>query len=503
MRRVAALATVACALGCGSPPRTHGPPPAPRASAVPSASAAPSAAALDPHFREHEPPLGPQAPIAMPHVRESRLANGMRMLVANTGGGMFAIRLVFPGPASFPAERPAVVQVMVNALFGGTPTHDAHELRRVFEKRFASFTALTTPDAVMIDLTMPDDDVRPCIDVLADVVQHPIFDKLTIGFEQLQLVEQGQTSRESPETVGYRVLARSIFGDKHGYARPSMILEGSPNIDGAEVQRVYQAIMNPEQATVIVAGAAEHGLVEHVERELGSWRMPNHGTATPLAPATWKGGARLVVVDRPGAVQSQIFFGGLAPARSSPDFYAMTLVDELLGAHRTSRITRALVQRDASSYAGATHYDAMRAGGLFYWDSSVPLAKTSAALGEIDAQLGALGRTAPPADELDVWKETYVRRLPFAAETARATTREIADIPIDGLPVDALDRIEPNVRAVTPEAVRALAAARLSPDHTRAIVVGDWAKLKKDLKALGWGPIELRDPDGKLLRTEK
>ena len=501
MRR--ALVLVVVAVACGSPPKAKKPA-VPSASVAPSASAAPSASvALDPHFREHEPPLAPQAAIPMPHLRDTRLPNGMRLLVASTGGGMFAMRLVFQGPASFPAERPAVARLMVKSLFGGTPSRDAHALRRVLEKRFAAWGTYTTPDAVMIDMTMPDDDVRPCIDVLSDVVQHSNLDTLTIGFELLQLVEQGQTARESPSVVGQHVLARALFGDGHGYARPSTILDGSGNVDRVEVERVSQEILDPQYATIVLAGAVERSVVEHVERSFGSWRMTSHTSATPVTMAAWKAAPRLVVVDRPGSVQSQITFGALAPQRSSPDFYAMELIDQLLGAHRTSRLTSAIVVRDAWSYAGGTHYDAYRSGGSFYWDSSVPADKTAAALQAIDKAFQELGRTPPSQAELDGWKETYVRHLPIAAETARETTHEISVIPVDELPADTLDKIEPSIRAVTPEAVRALAAARLAPDHTRAVVVGDWAKLKPALKALGWGPIEIRDLDGKLLKTEK
>ncbi|HEY1954357.1 MAG TPA: pitrilysin family protein [Polyangiaceae bacterium] len=499
------LALLALAIACGSPPKPVPPKPAPSASVAPSASAAPSAsvAAVDPHFREHAPALGPEAPLQMPRLHVSHLGNGMKLITANTGGGMFAMRLVFQGPSSFPTERPAVARLMVNSLFGGTPTYDAHALRRVFEKRFAAWAPYVWPDAVMIDLTMPDDDVRPCLDVMADVVQHASFDQLTLGFELLQLVEQGQTARESPSNVGYDVLEDVLYGNNHVYARPSTVLDGTPNVDRAEVLRVYQEIINPQYATIILAGSVERPLVEHVERLFGAWSAHAVAAPTAVAPITWRTGPRLVVVDRPGSPQSQITFGGLAPSQSSPDVYAMTLIHELLGAHRTSRLTHALVERDASSFTGGTHYEERRAEGSFYWDSSVPIDKTAAVLGEIDKQLDALGREAPPAEELDAWKARYLRHLPLEMETARATGVLIASIPVYKLGDDALDKIADGIHAVTPAAIKTLAAARLSRDHTRAVVVGDWSKLKKDLKALGWGPIEIRDATGKLIRTEK
>jgi len=471
---------------------------------VPSASASTSTEApLDPHFREHEPPLGPEPVFAMPQLHESRLSGGLRVISANTGGGMFAMRLVFEGPAVFPAERPAAVRLMVRSLFGGTPTRDAHALRRVLEKRFAEWATTTAADVVALDMSMPADDIRPCIDVMADVVQHPNFDVQTLGFELLQLVEQGQTAREAPATVSVNVLMRAIFGDGHGYARPSTILDGSPTVDQTEVRRDWDTIMDPNATTLVLAGAVDRGILDHVERAFGSWRGHSHTNASPLAAITWKVGPRLVVVDRPGSVQSQITFGGLAPARSSPDWYAMQMIHHLLGAHRSSRLTRALVERDASSYAGATHFDTRRTEGDFYWDSSVPVARTANVLREIDKQFRDLGQTAPPQGELDEKKSLYLRQFPLWLETAHETVLTIASIATYKLGNDALEQIAPGIRAVTPDAVRKLAADRLSVDHTRVVVVGDWSKLKADLKALSWGPIEVRDATGKVLRVEK
>lgn len=496
MRRALLLCLLAA---CGHPPEPK-PTPHVQPSASASASAAPSASAsaepVDPHMREHEPPLGAEANFTMPPVHETKLSNGMRVLSANTGGGMFAMRVMFEGPALYPSERPAAVRLMVKSLFGGTPTHDAHALRRVLEKRFASWSTTSNADAVYIDMTMPADDVRPCVDVIADVVQHPNFDSVTLGFELVQLVSLGQTARESPSSVSFNVLMRTLFGDSHAYARPFTVLEGNPNVDRAEVVSIYDTIMDPANATVIVAGAVERSLLEHVQRAFSGWHSRAHVAPTQLAPVTWKSGPRLVVVDRPGSVQSQITFGALAPPRSSPDWYTMQMIHQILGARRSSRLVKALE-------TGNTHFDSRRTEGDFYWDSSVPLARTAAVLGEIDKELRDLAQNAPPATELDERKALYIRQIPMWMETAHETADTIASIARYKLPNDALDQIAPGIRAVTPDAVRALAATRLAPDHTRAVVVGDWSKLKADLKALGWGPIEIRDNTGKLLRTEK
>ena len=494
MRRLALLIMLAA---CPSPPppKPIPKPTTPVASASASASASATASAEPPADREHEPALASETSFAMPQIKETKLPNGLRILSAPTGGGMFAMRAVFEGFGVFPSERPAAARVMVKSLFGGTPKNDAHALRRVLEKRFATWSTNITADAVYIDMSMPADDVRPCVDIIADVLQNAGLDTLTLGFELLQIVSQGQTARENPQTVGYNVLTRSLYGDGHGYARPSTVLEGSPNVDRPEVQRIYDEIMDPANATIIVAGAVDRPLLDHVQRQFQSWRGHAHGSPTPITVAA-KTGPRLVVVDRPGSVQSQITYGALAPARSSTDWYTMTMIHQLLGARRSSRLVRALE-------VGGTHYEQHRAEAPFYWDSSVPIADTAKTLGAIDKALRDLAQNAVPASELDERKALYVRQLPLWFETAHETADSISPIARYKLPLDALDQIVPGIRAVTPDAVRALAQTRLAPDKTRAVVVGDWSKLKTELKALGWGPIEIRDVAGKVLRVEK
>jgi len=494
MRRLLAFALLAA---CGNPPapKPITKPAPPIVSASASASASAVASAEPPADREHEPPLGSEVSFAMPQVKETKLSNGLRLLSANTGGGMFAMRAVFEGFAVFPTERPAAARVMVKSLFGGTPRHDAHALRRVLEKRFATWSTYITADAVYIDMSMPADDVRPCVEVIADVLQNAGLDTLTLGFELLQIVSQGQTARENPQTVGYNVLTRALYGDNHGYARPSGVLEGSPNVDRPEVQRIYDEIMDPASATVIVTGAVDHGLLDYVQRQFQSWRSRAHASPTAVT-VTAKPGPRLVVVDRPGSVQSQITYGALAPSRSSADWYTMTMIHQLLGARRSSRLVHALE-------VGATHYEQHRADSPFYWDSSVPIADTAKTLVAIDKALTDLTQTPVPATELDERKALYVRQVPLWFETAHETADSISPIARFKLPLDALDSIIPGIRAVTPDAIRTLAQARLASDKTRAIVVGDWSKLKTELKALKWGPIEIRDVTGKVLRIEK
>jgi predicted Zn-dependent peptidase len=502
--RALALMTL-CLIACGAAPKPIIASQKPVASVVPSVapSASASAAPIDPHFREHEPELGAPAPFAMPDVHETKLSNGLRVLVANTGGGMFAMRIVFQGVASFPTERSAVARLMVKSMFGGTPTEDAHALRRVFEKRFAGWSTDTDPDSVTIDLWLPADDMLPCIDTMADVVMHPSFDQLTLGFELLQLVEQGQTALESPETLASRAFYRSVYGDAHVYARPATVLEGKPTVEHAEVERFYEEIADPTTTTIVLTGAVDRVTLEHVEHAFAQWHAHAHAASTPVAPIAWKTGPRVVVVDRPGSVQSQITFGGLAPARSSHDWYAMQLVHEILGAHRSSRITRALVDRDASSVSGSTHLDPFRAEGTFYWSSSVPLDRTASVLQEIDKAFALLGQTAPSASELAEKKALYLRQVPLSMEKVRDAAELIGTTSAFALPANAFSGLATNIDAVTADDVKNIAHDRLAPDHTRAIVVGDWAKMKTSLKSLGWGPIEIRSATGKLLRTEK
>ncbi len=123
-----------------------------------------------------------------------------------------------------------------------------------------------TPDARLRSTSDAGRRHRPCIDILADVVQHPLFDPLEINFKLLQLVEQGQTARELTCGGERDVLARALFGDGHAYARLVDRPRGKPDVDKSEVQRVYDTIVDPSAATLVLAGAVDHTLLEHVAR---------------------------------------------------------------------------------------------------------------------------------------------------------------------------------------------------------------------------------------------
>ena len=176
--------------------------------------------------------------------------------------------------------------------------------------------------------------------------------------------------------------------------------------------------------------------------------------------------ARLVLVDRPGAVQSEVRVGHVAAARRTPDYHALQVLNMTLGGQFVSRLNLSLREEKGYTYGVRTAFDCRLAPGPFTMQGSVQSGATAEVVGEVLAQLAAIGGDRPvtPA-ELDLARAALTRGFARGFETAGQVARAVAQLVIHGLPENYYDRFVMRVEAVDALAVTA-AGERPSPTPT-------------------------------------
>lgn len=447
-------------------------------------------------FRARPPPSGPEPDFAPPEVVASTLSNGMRLLVVKTGGTLATVRLGFRGAAYFPNERFGAYTIMVRAVFGGSPSYDAHEARRVFERQAAEWKSPIDVEYSGIEATGTPTMLAPCLRVIVDLVQHANFAQNTIDYERFALVDQATAAKDSPALLGDIALHRALYGAGHPYAHTWWALDGSPKVDQAEIQRIARAALDPADATLIVAGAVDDQLLSDAKTIFSAWpASASHASPVVPSPAPARSGPKLVVVHRPASTQVHIAFGTLGPARGATDWTPLLLLHEVLGARNTSRIPATLRNREAIAWTSESHLAHGRSDTAFLWSTSVPVDHTSGVLGEIEKQLADVRDRPVPADELETAKRMFLRTIPSLFETSKSTAHAITAIPTFELRTDDFRRLPTAVKSVDASAVRQLAQRIFAPDQVRYVIVGDWSVLEKPLTALGW-TLEVRDTSG-------
>jgi zinc protease len=207
----------------------------------------------------------------------------------------------------------------------------------------------------------------------------------------------------------------------------------------------------------------------------------------------------VVIIDRPGAPQTQLRVAMIGAARSAPDFRPVQVMNTALGGLFSSRINMNLREKNGYTYGASSQFVFRKAAGPFQVASGVRTDVTGAAAAEMIKELRGMAAAAMPAEELKRAKDALAYSLPGAFETSADTTASLSNIYTYDLGLDYYATYAESVYAVTADQALAAAKKYLVPERFVVVAIGDRSKIEADLRKLNL-PIEIRDADGKLVQ---
>lgn len=436
------------------------------------------------------PVVGPALQVRFPDIARETQPNGLRVwAVPLPVLPVVTILLIVPrGSADDPTDRAGLASVTADMLDEGAGMRDAIELAAAFGRMGTHLEIETRADATFFSMTVLSRFLEPSLALLADIVRQPRlapadFDRV----RDLRLSRLRQL-RQLAASVADRAYVSAIFGD-HPYGHGSLGTTGSvEGISLDDVRSFWARQFGPGGATLIVSGATTTSdVVQAASVAFGGWDAtpeprPDDAAWTVPPPAD----ARILLVDRPDAPQSELRVGHVGPPRSTPDFHALITMNAALGGQFTSRINRRLREEKGLTYGARTSFDLRRVAGSFTCETSVQADATAQAVADILVELEAIRgasvlTTAELAQAQASLTRGYVRNFETSAQIARAT----AQLAVHGLPDDTFDRFVPEVDALTAADVHDVAVRALSPAEATVVVVGDRALVGDSLAALG------------------
>ena len=312
---------------------------------------------------------------------------------------------------------------------------------------------------------------------------------------QLRLHRLSQL-RDLPGAVAERVFARLLYGDQPYGHTP---IGSEPSLSALTVDDVrafHARAIVPARATLVAVGDCDHQSVERMAAAaFAGWSGEERGGESPDAPLPRA--ARLNVVARAGAPQSELRIGQVAAARDTSDYHALVAANMVLGGQFVSRINLNLRQAKGYTYGARTGFDFRRRPGPFALQASVHTAATASAIEESLAEIAAIRGPRPiTADELATGVATLTRGYARNFETAEQVARAALQIALYDLPDDYFAEFVPRVERVTPADAMAAAARHLDPDRLITLVVGDLDTIGPDLGRLGLGDPVVMPADG-------
>jgi zinc protease len=341
------------------------------------------------------------------------------------------------------------------------------------------------------------DKFAPTLTIVADMVENPTFPQDALDRLQSRTIVSLTQARDRTSGIAAVVFPKVLYTANHPYGRSRN--EASVNaITRDDLLAFHKSYFEPAHAVITVVGDVDADDVKRVvEQAFGDWKaggsMPSFTyPAVPTPKAT-----TIYLVDKPGAAQSTFALGAPGPARSTSDYYALRVMNEMLGVLFQSRLNHNIREVKGYSYGVRSSFAFGHGPGPFRAGGDVVTAKSDSALIEFMKELRDIRGPRPPTDdELAQAKASLVQSLPEAFASVEGVNGAISSIYTQGLPEDYYQQFIRAVNAVTRDDVVRVAQKYIDPDHLALVIVGDREKIEAPLIATKIAPVVRLDVNG-------
>jgi zinc protease len=475
-------------------------PPAPPTPPTPEVAPAPPSPAVSKEpWRDEVPRPAPTTPAPLPAAKRFELENGLAVyLVEDHTWPVVAAQLnVRAGSAADDPSRPGLAGFATALLDQGTARHDTAGLARAFEALGTQLETWVLRDGSVLSVRTLSRNAEPALGLLAEVALTPTFPADEVERVRGRRLTALQQDRDSPARIAYTVGWTDLYGPQHPYGHMTIGTEpGLTAITREDLVRFHRSAYTPGNAALVLAGDLTEADARRLAESLfGAWSGGERAERVTVPPTP--AADRVLVVDRPGAPQTQLVLAQIGAARSDPDYEAFLVMNQILGGLFSSRLNLNLREAHGWTYGASSSPYPTTAPGPLWLASEVRADATGPAIREMLAEVRAMLAAPVRPDELALAKESIARTLPATfAGTARAANA-IGDLFLLDLPPDYYEALPARIDALTAERVLAATRALLKPDDLKVIAVGDRAVIDPQLAALGLGPVAYRLPDGR------
>src|SRR5438445_744555 len=455
--------------------------------------------------RSKPPEPGTPPDLKLPKLQRAALSNGLKVILSERHEVPLAHfwMTIDAGYAADQLSAPGTASLTSSLLDGGTSTRTALQINDQLAMLGAELHAYSNLDLSVVQLSTLKAKLDPSLDLLADVIQNPVFPESDFKRQQKQTLAAIEREQNAPVQMALRVLPALVYGTGHAYGNPltgSGTTESVTKMTREDLVKFHQAWYHPNNATLVIVGDTTLSEVKpKLEKLFANWKagqLPkkNIGSVPLAAKST------VYLMDKPGALQSVIIAGSVAPPKANPKEIAMEAMNDDLGGMFGSRLNMNLSEDKHWSYGARTLLWAARAQRPFIALAPVQTDKTKESLAEMNKEFrGLLGGRPLTADELARIQANETLSLPGSRETQEEVGRSILELGQFGLPDDYYETYAGKVRALKIADVEDAAKTVVHPDNLIWVIVGDRAKIEAGVKELNLGEIRFLSPDGKPL----
>jgi predicted Zn-dependent peptidase len=450
--------------------------------------------------RTKVPPPGPSPTLHVPVWTKTQLNNGATLIVSERHSlPLISFSITFVGGANQfePENKRGVASMTASMMTEGTATKTGDQLSDALQLLGTNVGGGIGGEEGSVNFVSTSQNFEPTLALLADMMLNSTFPAEALERLRGRTLVNLTQAKDQPNVVGSQVFARVLYGAAHPYGqRPTETsIKAITRDDVIAFQKAY---FQPGRAIITVVGDTTAAKAKAaIEKGLAAWVKAgdkpsfNYPKLPELQPA------KIYLVDKPGAAQSVVNIGLPGPPRSTPDYFALQVLNTILGGQFQSRLNANIREQKGYSYGVNSGFGfgkgpgAFRAGGAIFSD------KTDAALIEFMKELKGVEGDRPITDEeLKTAKDNLIQGLPARFASVTAISASITLLLVQGLPEDYYQNYAKNVSAVTKEDLLRVAKQYIDLSHLAIVIVGDRSKVEASLKATNIAPIVILDLEG-------
>jgi len=435
-----------------------------------------------------EVPPRPLAPhdVSFPPYEVRTLSNGMQvMTVLHHEQPAVTMRLlVRAGAAQDPAGKDGVAYLAAQLLDQGTTTRSASQIADEIDFIGGAMGTASLPDLTAANVIVMKDSFDVGLRMLNDIVRNPVFAPEEIERQKKQILSTLQVNGDDPEYVANAVFDRLVYGS-HPYGLPQT---GTPEtiaaISGEDLRAFHRRYYVPNNMILAIVGdVTSDGAFSAAERVFGAWPRSDLKFDRPVAPPA--PAARVVIIDKPDAVQTEIRIGQLALARKDPDYLAWDLAIKILGGEGANRLHRVLRAERGLTYGASADTEAMKQAGDFVAETDTRTDNTAQVLALMFDEMLKLRLVPVSLRELGDAQAYLSGSFPLTIETPNEIAVQVLNAMFYELPMQEISNFRERVTAIRPDDILRVAQQYLRTDRLSVVLVGNARGFLAQIEKLG------------------
>ena len=463
-----------------------------------------SAASAQTPPKETPPAPGPLRKFEVPPVQTATLANGLKIaLIERHSLPIITARVqIDAGAVREPAAKSGVAVLTANILSEGSKQYTGADIADRMARLGAQFGTSGAFGSAWVNVTSLPNVFNEAFKIAATTVTEPRFDEADFTRVRNNQIAGFENTMSNASGVANRVFVNAVYDSNTPYSRLSggtrTSLEALTRDDVISWHRTMYA---PSNTTVMFVGDITMAKAKAlVEEAFGKWTAAAPSVAKLDNKTRPASSTRIILVDRPGSVQSSIIVGQGSIGWGTPDYYSMLALSQVLGGGFGSRMNMNLREKHGWSYGAFSTFNPLVGAGTFYASSEVRTGATDSAIAESVKEFKRIVEEPVPATEVKDQLNNVVSSFPSSVQTVQGLMARLSNVITYNLPMDFYSSYRERLAAIGPDDMSKAAKSLLNPGAITIVAVGDLKTIEAPIRALNLGTVEVWNPDGTKVR---